>query len=183
MFRVMLARCGSTNRDQPFVAAAEKAVHSRKSGTSPIQQAVAWSLLGSQQRVRPRSWRLPAPASRLWTHSVCVDQPGWTPRARWARCAWWHGTSARLEIEAALERNVRVIPILVQEARMPHADELPGSLAKLARRQAIKLSPHRFKVDIEPLLRVLDRAMIRKLAPPANSELWALIHRRTKHWP
>ena len=36
----------------------------------------------------------------------------------------------RLEIEAALKRNVRVIPILVQGARMPRADELPDSLAK-----------------------------------------------------
>jgi len=36
----------------------------------------------------------------------------------------------RLEIEAALTRNVRVIPVLVEGARMPHADELPASLAK-----------------------------------------------------
>ena len=32
----------------------------------------------------------------------------------------------RLEIEAALARDVRVIPILVEGARMPRADELPG---------------------------------------------------------
>ena len=40
----------------------------------------------------------------------------------------------RLEIEAALSRRVRVIPVLVGEARMPHADELPDSLAALVRR-------------------------------------------------
>ena len=33
----------------------------------------------------------------------------------------------RLEIEAALTRNVRVIPVLVEGARMPHADELLAS--------------------------------------------------------
>src|SRR4029453_10994992 len=49
----------------------------------------------------------------------------------------------RLEIEAALTRNVRVIPILVDGARMPHADELPDSLVKLVRRQALELSPAR----------------------------------------
>jgi hypothetical protein len=61
----------------------------------------------------------------------------------------------RLEIEAALERNVRVIPVLVQGAHMPHADELPASLAMLARRQAVELNPRRLKSDVEPLLKVL----------------------------
>jgi hypothetical protein len=65
----------------------------------------------------------------------------------------------RLEIEAALARNVRVIPILVEGARMPRADELPTSLAKLARRQALELSPSRFDVDIRRLLGVLERTI------------------------
>jgi hypothetical protein len=47
----------------------------------------------------------------------------------------------RLEIEAALTRNVRVIPILVDGARMPRADELPASLARLVRRQAPRAEP------------------------------------------
>src|SRR6478672_7564491 len=65
----------------------------------------------------------------------------------------------RLEIEAALTRNVRVIPILVEGARMPRADELPASLARLARRQALELSPARFDADIRRLLMVLDRTI------------------------
>jgi hypothetical protein len=40
----------------------------------------------------------------------------------------------RLEIEAALARDVRVIPILVDGAVMPGRDDLPESLAGLARR-------------------------------------------------
>jgi len=63
----------------------------------------------------------------------------------------------RLEIEAALTRNVRVIPILVEGARMPRAAELPPSLAKLARRQALVLSPANF--DTSRLLRVLDKTL------------------------
>ena len=69
------------------------------------------------------------------------------------------GDLVRLEVEAALTRNVRVIPILVDEARMPRADELPTSLAKLARRQALELSPGRFEADTQRLLRVLDRTI------------------------
>jgi TIR domain len=65
----------------------------------------------------------------------------------------------RLEIEAALTRNVRVIPILVKGARMPRADELPASLAKLVRRQALELNPSRFDFDTRRLLKVLDRTI------------------------
>jgi hypothetical protein len=69
------------------------------------------------------------------------------------------GDFIRLEIEAALTRNVRVIPILVAGARMPREDELPASLAKLARRQALELSPSRFDADTGRLLRVLSRTI------------------------
>jgi hypothetical protein len=62
----------------------------------------------------------------------------------------------RLEIEAALTRKVRVIPILVDGAGMPRADELPDSLVKLVRRQALELSPSRFEFDTSRLLKVLD---------------------------
>ena len=65
----------------------------------------------------------------------------------------------RLEIEAALTRNVRVIPILVDGSRMPHAEEVPASLAGLARRQALELSPTRFDSDTGRLLKVLDKTL------------------------
>jgi TIR domain len=65
----------------------------------------------------------------------------------------------RVEIEAALTRNVRVIPILVQGARMPRATELPPSLARLIRRQALELHPARFDFDTGRLLRVLDKTL------------------------
>jgi hypothetical protein len=65
----------------------------------------------------------------------------------------------RLEIEAALTRNVRVIPILVEAAQMPRVGELPASLAKLARRQALELSSNRFGLDAQRLLRTLDRTL------------------------
>ena len=70
------------------------------------------------------------------------------------------GDFVRLEIEAALTRNVRVIPILVEGARLPRADELPPSLAGLVRRQALELSPARFDFDTSRLLKVLDRTLV-----------------------
>lgn len=65
----------------------------------------------------------------------------------------------RLEIEAAISRDVRVIPILIDGARMPRADELPASLVALSRRQALELSPSRFEYDTGRLLKVLDTAI------------------------
>jgi ABC-type branched-subunit amino acid transport system substrate-binding protein len=65
----------------------------------------------------------------------------------------------RLEIEAALARNVRVIPILVGGARMPRAEELPASLAKLARRQALVLPPDRFHANTARLFEAVDSAI------------------------
>jgi TIR domain len=63
----------------------------------------------------------------------------------------------RLEIEAALARNVRVIPVLVDGARMPSAADLPASLQGLARRQALELSPANF--DTSRLLAVLESTL------------------------
>jgi hypothetical protein len=65
----------------------------------------------------------------------------------------------RLEVEAALARKVRVIPILVGNATMPRAEQVPASLAKLVRHQALHLSPNRFESDLDRLLPVLDRTL------------------------
>jgi TIR domain-containing protein len=65
----------------------------------------------------------------------------------------------RLEIESALERGISVIPVVVEGARMPTADELPGNLAPLAGRQAVELSPSRFEFDFGRLLRALERRL------------------------
>ena len=65
----------------------------------------------------------------------------------------------RIEIEAALKRDVRVIPVLVDGAAMPKADELPESLKGLARRQGTEVSHTRFDADVEKLTRALVSIM------------------------
>ena len=69
------------------------------------------------------------------------------------------GDFVRLEIEAALARDIRVIPILVGGARMPHADQLPPSLVNLVHRNALELSPSRFRSDTDRLLKTLKRTL------------------------
>jgi hypothetical protein len=66
----------------------------------------------------------------------------------------------RREIEAALERGIRVIPVLVDGTTMPRSDLLPPSLVKLSRRQAVVLSPDRFQLDADRLLPVLDKTVL-----------------------
>jgi TIR domain len=95
--------------------------------------------------------------------------------ARWLTIADQDGRSrlddpddfVRLEIEAALARKVRVIPILVDGARMPRAEDLPVSLAKLSRRHALELSPIRFEADTQRLLRFLEQVIAREQADRA----------------
>src|ERR1022692_410021 len=78
----------------------------------------------------------------------------------------------RLEIEAALKRHVRVIPVLVDGASMPGTAQLPRSLSKLAYRQAVELSPQRFSSDARRLIRTLDQELAHDPAPtaPAGAE-------------
>ena len=75
----------------------------------------------------------------------------------------------RIEIEAALERNVPVIPVLLDGAVMPQADDLPDGLKKLARRQGIEISHNRFDSDVERLtdaLALIEGAPARPSASP-----------------
>jgi hypothetical protein len=65
----------------------------------------------------------------------------------------------RLEIEAALRRDVLVVPVLVGRAPMPKSEQLPDSLRELSQRQAIELSPNRFESDVARLVRVIDKSL------------------------
>jgi hypothetical protein len=60
-----------------------------------------------------------------------------------------------LEILTALKRNVRVIPALVGDARMPEMNQLPEGIKALARRQAYELSDARWADDTRKLADVL----------------------------
>lgn len=72
----------------------------------------------------------------------------------------------RLEIAAALKRDIRVIPVLVNGAVMPSADQLPEDLKPLTRRHAHEISSSRWKYDCEQLTEVLEK-IVGKAPKPA----------------
>jgi TPR repeat protein len=86
----------------------------------------------------------------------------------------------RMEIVAALQRNIRVIPVLVGGAKMPRKQDLPEALAPLSRRNAIELSETRFHADVNRLIEAIEKsfAVVEKktelsakpAAPPAEPE-------------
>jgi hypothetical protein len=64
-----------------------------------------------------------------------------------------------IEIAAALARDIRVIPILVDGAGMPKASELPDHLKQLARRQAVEVRQNQFGRDAEALVERIRDAL------------------------
>jgi hypothetical protein len=69
------------------------------------------------------------------------------------------GDFVRLEIVAALRRNVWILPVLVQGAKMPGFGELPEELRPLERRSAIELSDTRWAYDMDRLAAVVAEAL------------------------
>ena len=65
----------------------------------------------------------------------------------------------RLEVESALARDVAVVPVCVRGATFPEAEELPESLAPLARRQGTELRDSAWRDDVARLLRRLDEVV------------------------
>jgi TIR domain len=86
--------------------------------------------------------------------------------SEWATIAGYQGRRRlddpndfiRLEIEAAFEHDLRVIPVLIDNARMPRPQDLPGSLKELVYRQAVGIQLHRdrFQGDVEHLIDTLE---------------------------
>lgn len=62
----------------------------------------------------------------------------------------------RLEIAAALERGIPVIPTLLDDTPIPDAGDLPPELRPLTRRHAFELDTTDFHDDVTRLIRVLE---------------------------
>src|SRR5688572_22875039 len=61
------------------------------------------------------------------------------------------GDFVRMEIAAALRRDIAVIPLLVEEALMPSADELPEDVRPLSVRNAMHLRNASWQYDVDKL--------------------------------
>ncbi len=61
----------------------------------------------------------------------------------------------RIEIAAALKRNIPVIPILLEGTRIPKSERLPKDLEGLARRNGLNVRHASFHADMDKLVRAL----------------------------
>ena len=59
----------------------------------------------------------------------------------------------RIEVATALNRDVRVIPVLLKQAQMPNEAELPDALKALSRRNAIRIHDDQFEESIQKLVK------------------------------
>ena len=82
------------------------------------------------------------------------QQPGAVPRINDEK------DFVRLEIAAALSRNIRVIPVLLDGVGMPSEELLPEPLRALARRNAIEIGGGaRFNSDVDRLIEAVSKAL------------------------
>lgn len=94
---------------------------------------------------------------------------------RWLTAANAHGLPriqspddwVHAEIAAALQLGLAVVPVLLDGAAMPHADDLPEDLRPLTMRNAALVSSSRWRADVQQLTQAL--ATLDALeAPPAS---------------
>lgn len=79
------------------------------------------------------------------------------------------GDYVRLEIATALQRDIPVIPVLVEGAAMPAASALPEPIAALATRQAHEITEQRWQYDSDLLVRQIERFVPAEVTPTAES--------------
>lgn len=88
----------------------------------------------------------------------------------------------RMEISAALEKGIGVLPVLVQGAQMPPSRLLPDDLQPLTRRHAFEIGDSRWGQDINELIGSVEAALAEQgggAAPPA----WQRLERPSEPGP
>ena len=76
----------------------------------------------------------------------------------------------RVEIETALKQNVPVLPVLLDEARMPEPSELPENIREFAYRNAAEVESGRdFDIHVDRLIKAVEQILGAKVAPQASA--------------
>ena len=83
---------------------------------------------------------------------------------QWLAAAAGPADYVAVEIELALTRGIRVIPVLVDGARMPTAAELPPGLAMLAQQPPLSLGAADPEGDVSRLIQALDQSIAARSA-------------------
>jgi hypothetical protein len=90
---------------------------------------------------------------------LVIIGPQWRNLPSGERSRLWNPDDVvRLEVEAALKLGVQVIPLLVDDAQMPEATDLPASLHDLTRRQAITIDAARWRASVQDIVAAIERA-------------------------
>jgi WD domain, G-beta repeat/TIR domain len=75
----------------------------------------------------------------------------------------------RVEVETALRRRLRIIPILIGQTRMPSSNQLPPSLKDFAFLNAVRIDTGRdFDHHIEHLIKSIDDILGQTKSPPSR---------------
>lgn len=78
----------------------------------------------------------------------------------------------RYETSVALERDIPVIPVLIGNATMPRADQLPNHISELAYRNGVELSHARWASDVRLLIDALAPYITNQSADRKPSLSW-----------
>jgi hypothetical protein len=63
----------------------------------------------------------------------------------------------RMEIAESLSRGILVLPVTLNDVRLPLADELPPDIEKLAYRQSCVFRSRNYQADFSEIMRVIDK--------------------------
>ncbi len=102
------------------------------------------------------------------------DRPGQAPRIQDT------GDFVRREVATGLARGLRVVPVLIDGASLPAAEQLPSELQPLLQRNAFEIGHSRFATDVQrlgdalqPLAPATPIAAAAPAAPPRRTAVWA----------
>ena len=73
----------------------------------------------------------------------------------------------RHEVRTALSHGKRIVPVLVDDARLPSAHELPDDIAPMVRRHAVAVRDESWQQDVGQLIRGLEGGPSRRTRRPA----------------
>lgn len=101
------------------------------------------------------------------------------------RCLDNQNDFVRVEIATALQRDIPVVPILIDGARLPRAQELPEGLQELPQRNALDVRHGSFHADMDKLIRWLKEEFNQEgLAKPASKFVELVLGKgHTEIWP
>ena len=80
----------------------------------------------------------------------------------------------RVEIERALARHIRVIPVLIGTASMPGQSDLPPDISQLATLEATALSDSRWQYDMAQLVNAIGESVPRQRGSALVGSGWRL---------